>query len=50
MLDALRQSGTRATFFVQGRWAASNPALARRIAEDGHLVGNHSKSHAPMPS
>jgi peptidoglycan-N-acetylglucosamine deacetylase len=48
MLDALAQEGVRATFFVQGRWAASNPALARRIAEGGHLVGNHSKSHAPM--
>jgi peptidoglycan-N-acetylglucosamine deacetylase len=48
MLDALEGAGARATFFVQGRWAASHPALARRIAEDGHLVGNHSKSHAPM--
>jgi peptidoglycan-N-acetylglucosamine deacetylase len=48
MLDALEQAGVRATFFVQGRWAASNPALARRIGEGGHLVGNHSKSHAPM--
>jgi peptidoglycan/xylan/chitin deacetylase (PgdA/CDA1 family) len=22
--------------------------MARRIAEDGHTIGNHSKSHAPM--
>jgi peptidoglycan/xylan/chitin deacetylase (PgdA/CDA1 family) len=48
MLDALRAAGTRATFFIQGRWASSNPVLARRIAEDGHTIGNHSKSHAPM--
>ena len=47
-LEQLAERGARATFFVQGRWAASNPALARRIAADGHLVGNHSKSHAPM--
>ena len=47
-LEQLAERGARATFFVQGRWAASNPALARRIAADGHLIGNHSKSHAPM--
>jgi peptidoglycan-N-acetylglucosamine deacetylase len=48
MLDALSGAGARATFFIQGRWAAANPGLARRIAADGHLVGNHSNSHAPM--
>jgi peptidoglycan/xylan/chitin deacetylase (PgdA/CDA1 family) len=47
-LDELARRDARATFFVQGRWAASNPALARRIAESGHAIGNHSKSHAPM--
>lgn len=48
MLDALSSAGARATFFIQGRWAAANPGLARRIADDGHLIGNHSNSHAPM--
>ena len=48
MLDALGAAGARATFFIQGRWASSYPAMARRIAEDGHTIGNHSKSHAPM--
>ena len=48
ILDALRAAGTRATFFIQGRWANANPEIARRIAEDGHTIGNHSKSHAPM--
>jgi peptidoglycan/xylan/chitin deacetylase (PgdA/CDA1 family) len=48
MLDALSNAGARATFFIQGRWAAANPGLARRIAGDGHLIGNHSNSHAPM--
>jgi peptidoglycan-N-acetylglucosamine deacetylase len=47
-LDELARRDARATFFVQGRWAASHPALARRIAESGHVIGNHSKSHAPM--
>lgn len=49
ILDALRDADVRATFFVQGRWAESAPTTARRIAEDGHLVGHHSKFHARMP-
>jgi peptidoglycan/xylan/chitin deacetylase (PgdA/CDA1 family) len=49
MLDALQAAGARATFFVQGRWARSWPAVARRIARDGHLVGLHCHSHVPYP-
>jgi peptidoglycan/xylan/chitin deacetylase (PgdA/CDA1 family) len=48
ILDALAAAGVVATFFVQGRWASAFPAVARRIAEDGHLIGNHSNYHAPM--
>ncbi len=49
ILDALASTGTVATFFVQGRWARSQPDLARRIADDGHLIGHHSQYHARMP-
>jgi peptidoglycan-N-acetylglucosamine deacetylase len=48
ILDALAASRARATFFVQGRWAESYPERAKRIAADGHLVGNHSHYHARM--
>jgi peptidoglycan-N-acetylglucosamine deacetylase len=48
VLDELRDARTRATFFVQGRWAQSQPELAMRIADEGHLVANHSKYHARM--
>jgi peptidoglycan/xylan/chitin deacetylase (PgdA/CDA1 family) len=48
LLDALEAAAVRSTMFVQGRWAEAEPALARRIAEDGHLVGNHSHHHARM--
>ena len=34
ILDILAQTGTRATFFVQGRWATAYPSVARRIADD----------------
>ena len=49
ILDTLRDTGVRATFFVQGRWAESQPVAARRIADEGHLVGHHSHYHARMP-
>lgn len=49
ILDALAETGTVATFFVQGRWARSQPDVAHRIADDGHLVGHHSQFHTRMP-
>ncbi len=49
ILATLAASSVRATFFVQGRWATAYPEVARSIADDGHLIGNHSHSHAPMP-
>lgn len=48
ILDGLERTQVRSTFFIQSRWAKANPALARRIADDGHLVGNHSTYHARM--
>jgi peptidoglycan/xylan/chitin deacetylase (PgdA/CDA1 family) len=44
-LDVLRRYGVKATMFVTGEWADANPALVRRMANEGHLVGNHSYSH-----
>ena len=49
LLDTLDRQGVRATFFVQGRWAEAYPETARRIAESGHVVGNHSHYHVRMP-
>jgi peptidoglycan-N-acetylglucosamine deacetylase len=48
ILGALAVEGVAASFFVQGRWVEAEPALAARIARDGHLVGNHSHHHARM--
>jgi peptidoglycan/xylan/chitin deacetylase (PgdA/CDA1 family) len=48
LLDTLARLDVRATFFVQGRWAEAYPALARRIATDGHLVAHHSHYHVRM--
>lgn len=49
LLDVLAAHALRATFFIQGRWAEAYPAIARRIVEAGHLVGNHSHYHVRLP-
>ena len=49
VLDELRRLDVAATVFLQGRWVEANPDLARRVAAEGHLVGNHSFYHARMP-
>lgn len=48
ILDLLAERSIRATFFLQGRWAAAHPGLAKRIAAEGHSIGSHSNSHLPM--
>jgi peptidoglycan/xylan/chitin deacetylase (PgdA/CDA1 family) len=48
VLDLLAERSIRATFFIQGRWAAAHPGLAKRIAAEGHSIGSHSNSHLPM--
>src|SRR5438045_6323038 len=50
IINTLAELRVKATFFVQGRWATAYPDVARSIARDRHLVGNHSHSHAPMPA
>lgn len=49
VLDILHRNGVPATFFVIGQRAAAEPDMVRRIAADGHALGNHSWSH-PIPS
>ena len=45
LLDLLAEQGVRATFFLIGRFAAQRPDIVRRIAEAGHVIGNHTYSH-----
>jgi peptidoglycan/xylan/chitin deacetylase (PgdA/CDA1 family) len=49
VLDELVRLQVPATFFVQGRWAEAFPALVRRMADEGHLVGSHTFYHARVP-
>ena len=46
VLDILARHRVRATFFVVGSRAVKHPALVRRMVREGHLIANHSYSHA----
>jgi peptidoglycan-N-acetylglucosamine deacetylase len=48
VLDLLREHGALGTFFVVGSLALAGADLIRRMAAEGHEVGNHSWSHARL--
>jgi peptidoglycan/xylan/chitin deacetylase (PgdA/CDA1 family) len=43
--DALRGQGVRSTFFLTGEFIRRQPMAARRLAAQGHEIGNHTWSH-----
>ncbi len=45
ILDCLCRENVKATFFLIGREVEKYPEIARRIADEGHEIGNHSYSH-----
>ena len=45
LLDLLSRLGVRATFFLVGQEAERFPSIVRQIAEEGHVVGNHTYEH-----
>lgn len=48
ILDVLKAHNAPATFFVVGNFIESEPELVRRMAQEGHIVGNHTWSHPNM--
>lgn len=48
LLDALRARRLRATFYLIGRSVVTWPDIVRRIADEGHEIGNHTWSHPNM--
>ncbi|MBD2846920.1 delta-lactam-biosynthetic de-N-acetylase [Paenibacillus sp. IB182496] len=48
ILDVLQERQVPATFFVTGHYVKDQPELLRRMAREGHLIGNHSWSHPDM--
>src|SRR5581483_3778198 len=45
LLDVLAKHGARVTFFMIGSYVAARPEIARRVAEAGHEIGNHTFRH-----
>ncbi|MGB9792096.1 MAG: polysaccharide deacetylase family protein [Thermacetogeniaceae bacterium] len=45
LLKLFAKNKVPATFFVTGRWADKNPSYLKKIADQGHEIGNHGYSH-----
>ena len=48
ILDVLAKHKAPAAFFVVGTYIEQNPELVRRMAAEGHTVGNHTWHHYDM--
>ena len=48
ILDILRRARVSATFFVLGRHVERWPELVRRMAVEGHQIGNHGYFHRKL--
>ena len=48
ILDTLKKHNVKAAFFIVGNYFSSNPDTVKRMYEEGHIVGNHTKTHPDM--
>ena len=48
ILDILKENDVKVTFFMTGEWVAKYPEDVKKIAKDGHALGNHSENHKKM--
>ena len=48
LLKVLNDAGAKATFFMIGNKVAANPEAAKRVAEAGMEIGNHTWEHPNM--
>jgi len=48
ILDALKKHQVSATFFVVGNYLSTSPELVTRMANEGHVVANHTYHHPDM--
>jgi peptidoglycan-N-acetylmuramic acid deacetylase len=47
-LDVLKKEKVPAAFFVTGHYLESQPDLVKRMAKEGHIIGNHSYYHPDL--
>ena len=48
LLRILKENGVKATFFLCGSWVEKYPEEVKKIAAEGHDLGNHSATHPHM--
>lgn len=48
VLSALASYRVKATFFIVGTMARRHPDVLKEVAQQGHLLGNHSATHARL--
>ena len=48
ILDTLKKHQVPAAFFLVGNYIEKNADLVRRMADEGHIVGNHTMHHYDM--
>ena len=48
ILDILKEENVPAAFFVVKPYITQNPEIIKRMADEGHLVCNHSNHHPSM--
>ena len=48
ILETLKKHGVKCTFFAVQFWVEEHPDYAKRIVEEGHELGTHSKTHPYM--
>jgi len=48
ILDELKSENIKATFFMIGHHVQKYPDIAKRVAQEGHTIGNHGYAHSVM--
>ena len=48
ILDVMRDEGVHGAFFILSNLVNKNPELVKRMADEGHLVCNHTSNHKDM--
>ncbi|HKD96260.1 MAG TPA: polysaccharide deacetylase family protein [Micromonosporaceae bacterium] len=48
LLQALERGGAKGTVLAVGTWLSAQPAMARRILDAGHDLGNHTQHHLAL--
>jgi len=48
ILDVLKTNNVSSTVFLTGDWIQENPALLKRLVDEGHEVANHTVTHPDL--